>query len=60
MSERRGADERIEHGEIGETAEVPVGRPEFAHAMLNAERRDTCIVYLRPCNVPALEQNSEL
>ena len=42
--------QRIYDVQIGETAEIAVGGPEFTHAMLSAERGDPRVMNLRPRN----------
>ena len=50
------SDERIDHSDAREPAEVPVGRPKLAHAVLAAQRRDPSVVNSWTC-YDALNKN---
>jgi hypothetical protein len=48
----RSPRERIDDGELSETAEITVCRPEFSHAMLPAQSRIPGLVDSRPADPP--------
>lgn len=50
----------IECPYLGETPEVPVGRPQFPYPMGQTEGSDTGIMNARPDNLTRLEERTEL
>jgi hypothetical protein len=50
---------RVHDGEPGEAAEVSIGRPQLAHAVLTKQRRDPRVVDLRSGNAAAGEQRAQ-
>ena len=48
--------EWIHHRQIREAAEIAIGRPQFLDAVLQAQRRNTGVVNLRPRDLAAYQR----
>jgi hypothetical protein len=56
---REISDQRIAHGECRESGEVPVGRPELAHPVMQTQRCDSAVVHARVGDFSLLQHSRE-